>query len=182
MDLGSLIETHGYWMLALGCLLEGETILVLAGLSAQRGYLNPFAVVGVAAVAGFLGDQFFFWLGRWHGGALLARWPSIAAKTSRVHELIHRYHALVIIGVRFAYGLRIAGPILIGMSPVSALRFALINALGALLWAWVVGGIGYLSGHAAESVFGNIRHLEGWLFLGVVAVAAIIWLITRLRR
>jgi hypothetical protein len=48
MDLGSLIETHGYWVLALGCLLEGETILVLAGLAAERGYLHPFGVVVVA--------------------------------------------------------------------------------------------------------------------------------------
>jgi len=37
MALGTLIGTHGYWVLALGCLLEGETILLLAGFTAHRG-------------------------------------------------------------------------------------------------------------------------------------------------
>jgi membrane protein DedA with SNARE-associated domain len=182
VDLGSLIETHGYWVLAAGCLLEGETVLVLAGLAAERGYLNPFGVVAVASVTAFIVDQALFWLGRWRGPALLARWPSLAAKAGRVNELIHRYHAFVIIGMRFAYGLRIPGPILIGMSAVPALRFAVINAFGAILWACIVGGVGWLSGRAAESVFGNIKHIELWLFLGIVAIGATIWLIRRLLR
>lgn len=182
MNLGSLIETHGYWVLAAGCLLEGETILVLAGLAAERGYLHPFGVVVVASVTAFIGDQALFWLGRWRGPALIARWPSIAAKAGRVHELIERYHMAVIIGMRFAYGLRIPGPILIGMSPLSAVRFAVINAFGAVLWACVIGGLGWLSGHAAESVLGDIKHLEVWLFLGVVAIGASIWLVRRLLR
>ena len=155
---------------------------MLAGLAAERGYLHPFGVVAVASVTAFIGDQALFWLGRWRGPALLARWPSIAAKAGRVHELIHRYHAPVIIGMRFAYGLRIPGPILIGMSTLPAVRFAVINAFGAVLWACVVGGLGWLSGRLAETVFGNIKHVELWLFLGIVAIAATIWLIRRLLR
>lgn len=155
---------------------------MLAGLAAERGYLHPFGVVAVASVTAFIGDQALFWLGRWRGPALLARWPSIAAKAGRVHELIHRYHAAVIIGMRFAYGLRIPGPILIGMSTLPAMRFAVINAFGAVLWACVVGGLGWLSGRLAETVFGNIKHVELWLFVGIVAVAATIWLIRRLLR
>src|SRR5687768_2390228 len=179
MDLGSLIETHGYWALAAGCVLEGETMLLLAGLAAQRGYLDPLAVVGIASTMGFASDQLFFWLGRWRGMALLSRWPSAAAKAARVPALIDRYDAMVIIGLRFAYGLRIAGPIFIGMSAVPALRFAVLNAIGAVLWACVVGGVGWLSGQAAESVFGNIQHLEAWMFLGVALVALTVWLVRK---
>ena len=63
MTLQSLIDTHGYWLLALGCLHEGETILLLAGFAAHRGYLDPWAVFGIASLAGFAGDQFYFFLG-----------------------------------------------------------------------------------------------------------------------
>ena len=83
MTLQSLIDTHGYWLLALGCLLEGETILLLAGFAAHRGYLDPWAVFGIASLAGFAGDQFYFWLGRRHGAAVLARWPRLAERTGR---------------------------------------------------------------------------------------------------
>ena len=112
---------------------------------------------------------------------MLARWPSIARQTDRLDRLTHRYHAAVIIGVRFAYGLRIAGPVLIGMSRISGVRFALLNALGALLWAGLFVGVGWLFGHAAQIVLGHIRHLEGWLLLGLIAAGAIVWWIKRPR-
>ena len=179
MTLGSLIEVHGYWVLAVGCLLEGETILVLAGFAAHRGYLDPLTVVAIASFCGFLGDQFYFWMGRRHGASVLARWPSLARQTNRVNRLLDRFHAVVIIGVRFAYGLRIAGPVLIGTTTIPWLRFALLNALGAVLWACLVAGIGWAFGEAAQVVLGEIRHLEGWLMLGLAVAAAIAWWVSR---
>lgn len=182
MDLGSLIETHGYWVLALGCFLEGETILALAGYAARRGYLELEWVIAVAAAAGFAGDQLYFWLGRRHGPSIVARFPSVLQQRARLHRLIERYHAWVIVGVRFAYGLRIAGPILLGASAIGASRFALFNALGAMLWAVSVSGLGWGFGHAVESVLGDVHRLEGWILLGLVLVGALVWWVRRVRK
>jgi membrane protein DedA with SNARE-associated domain len=182
MNIGTLIENHGYWMLAIGCLLEGETVLILAGFAAHRGYLNPVAVVAIASAAGFLGDQIYFWLGRRHGASLLARWPSLALQADRVQRLIARYHEAVIIGMRFAYGLRIAGPILYGTTPIAALRFGLFNALGALIWAFLIGAVGWVFGNVAEAIFTEIRHFEGWLLLGLASAGVLIWLVRRHKR
>jgi membrane protein DedA with SNARE-associated domain len=171
MTLAPLIEAHGYWVLAAGCLLEGEAVLVLAGFAARRGYLDPLAVLCIAAASGFLADQFYFSLGRRHGPALLARWPAAAAQAGRVRALIERYPAGAAIGVRFAYGLRIAGPMLIGMSAMPRMRFVVLDGLGALLWALLVGAAGW--------TFGDIRHVQAWLMLGVLAAAAIAWRLTK---
>ena len=168
MELGALIQNHGYWVLAAGCLLEGESILILAGFAVHRGYLNPVAVFAIASTAGFLGDQFFFSLGRRHGQDVLRKWPSIALQNERLQNLLARYHTAVIVGVRFAYGLRIAGPILIGMSPVSAYRFGTLNGWGF--------------GQTAETILGEIRHLEGRLILGLASLLLLIWLIKRWSR
>lgn len=181
MDLGSLIETHGYWVLVLGCLLEGETVLALAGYAAHRGYLELEWVIALAAAAGFAGDQFYFWVGRRHGSVVAARFPSVSQQHDRLHRLIERYHAWVIVGVRFAYGLRIAGPILIGTSAVSAVRFALFNALGAVLWAALVAGFGWIFGHAVETVLGDVHRLEGWILLCLIVIAALVWWAHRAR-
>ena len=51
------------------------------------------------------------------------------------NALLMKWHAALIIGIRFAYGLRIAGPIVIGMSSLAARRFLVFNAIGALIWA-----------------------------------------------
>jgi membrane protein DedA with SNARE-associated domain len=59
--LGSLTETYGYWLLAADSLLEGETVLVLAGCSVRRGHLYLLAVLGIASVGSFVGYQLYFW-------------------------------------------------------------------------------------------------------------------------
>lgn len=181
LDLHALIATHGYWLLVLGCLLEGETILLLAGFAASRGHLDIAAVITIAAVCGFLGDQAFFWIGRTHGPAVLRRFPSMAHKSRHVFNLIHKYDAWVVVGVRFAYGLRIAGPIIIGTSQISAVRFALFNALGAVIWAHLIAGIGYVFGEAAQAMLGELHNIELWLILGLVAAAALVMLVQHQR-
>lgn len=166
MNLADLVGTHGYWVLGVGCFLEGETLLVLAGFAAHRGYLNIGAVIALAAVAGFAGDQAAFWLGRRHGAAMLARFPSIERRAQQIQRLVTRYPSLSVIGVRFAYGLRIAGPVLMGTAALSSARFTALNALGAILWATLLAAIGWFFGEAARVVLGELQHIEGWLYLG----------------
>ena len=180
MDTATLLQTYGYPLLALGCLLEGESILALAGFAAHEGHLHFGRVVLVAAVAGFAGDQVFFWLGRRHGARMLARFPSIAREAARVHRLIESWHGGVIVGVRFAYGLRIAGPVLIGSSGVAPWRFTLFNALGAALWAPLVAGAGWFFGRAVEVLLGDIHRFELWA-LALLAAFAAAWLLWRWR-
>ncbi|WP_409450604.1 DedA family protein [Aquabacterium sp. J223] len=172
MALGDLVQTHGYWLLALGCLLEGEAVVLLAGLAVQQGHLNFAGVVGVASVASFASDQFWFWLGRRHGPALFRRWPSLERRTARVRALIERFGPWVILGVRFAWGLRIAGPVLIGTTAIRAPLFAALNAVGALLWAACFTALGSAFGQAAESLLGDLRQFQG-LLLGVLAAVAL---------
>lgn len=176
-----LFQSHGYWALALGCLIEGETVLLLAGFAARRGWLDPLAVFGIAAAAGFAGDQFAFWLGRRHGDAVLRRWPAIGGHRARLERGLQRWPAAMVIGVRFAYGLRLAGPLLIGTSGLPAWRFAVLNAAGALLWAGLVGGAGWLFGAAAERLLGRLQHLEGWLLLALLLTGAAAGLLRRRR-
>ncbi len=180
MDLAQAITQHGYWVLALGALAEGETVVTLAGFAAHRGYLSLAAVLAIASAGGWAGDQAMFWLGRRHGAAVLRRWPTIARQTQRVHRLVERYPHLSIVGVRFAYGLRLAGPVLIGGSTISAGRFAVFNAFGAVLWATLFVGVGWFFGQAAEVVLGRIGRLEGWLLLGLIALGALLWVVRRL--
>jgi membrane protein DedA with SNARE-associated domain len=175
MGAAELLQHHGYWLLALGCLLEGETVVVLAGLAAQQGHLDLRMVVAVAAAASFVSDQFWFWLGRRHGPALFRRWPALERRTARVRALIERFGPWVILGVRFAWGLRIAGPVLIGMTATRATLFAALNAVGALLWAGCFAGIGAAFGQAAEALLGDLRQFQGLLLAALVVAALGVW-------
>ena len=52
MELASLIQTYGYGIVLIGTVLEGETVLTLAGFAAHRGYLQLPLVIVTAAVGG----------------------------------------------------------------------------------------------------------------------------------
>ena len=146
-------------------------IKILAGFAANQGYLPFPVVVTLAFCGGTLGDQIFFFLGRYYGAPLLSRFPSLSVRAEPVNQLIQRYHASLIVGVRFMYGLRIAGPISIGMSDVEAWRFVLFNLLGAAVWAMLIAGAGFLFGQPLQWMFTNIKQYEKMALLLTVVVA-----------
>lgn len=175
MNLQGLVTDYGYLTVFVGTFLEGETILALAGMAAHAGMLSIEWVIAIAALGGTLGDQAYFFAGRRYGDRLLARFPTFRSRAIRVHRLIERYHAPVIVLVRFMYGVRIAGPIVIGMSRVRASRFVVFNALGAVLWAVLVAGAGYVFGEAVEYALGMVGQYQAIALACVAALAVAIW-------
>lgn len=168
MSLMALIAQYGYIVIFVGCMLEGETILILSGFAAFQGYLSFPLIIFFAVLGGTIGDQLFFFLGRYYGTALLNKYPRINKQSARVNTLIVNHQNSLIIGIRFMYGLRVAGPILLGMSKVSTWRFISLNVLGAFIWALVIGSIGYFFGTAIESVMADIKKSEEAIALLII--------------
>jgi len=178
MSLATLIQTHGYWLIFLGTFVEGETILVLGGVAAHHGYLDLGGVMASAFSGTVLCDQIFFFLGRRHGAAVLARRPGWGARVLRVESLLSRYDVFLIVGFRFVYGIRTVAPFVIGMtSGVSVGRFALLDIVGAAVWAVVVGAAGFLLGNAVEMFLGRARHYEEIGFALVAAIGVLVWVV-----
>jgi membrane protein DedA with SNARE-associated domain len=181
MDLAGLIESYGYIAVFVGAFLEGETILALAGLAAYRGYMDFWLVVAIAMAAGFLGDQFYFFLGRYKGQQILQRFPNVHERAQRFDALLARWHAPLIVGIRFMYGFRILGPIMLGMGRVPAWKFVVYNFIGAAIWAPLIAGIGYKFGEMVEAVLGNVKRFEMWLFVAIMLVGTTAFVIHRIR-
>ena len=176
MDIPALIQSHGYYAVFIGALLEGETVLAMAGYAAFEGYLRLERVIAVAALGGFIGDQFFFYLGRLRGRQLIARSPKLQARAVAFDAMLARYHAPLIVMIRFMYGFRIAGPILLGMGRVGAGRFFIFNLIGACVWAPIVALAGYVFGQAIEMLIRDSHRFQIAIFIAIaVAGAATFW-------
>jgi len=122
--MDDVVSNLGYVAILVGTLLEGESVLALGGVAASHGYLSFPKVVAMAVLGSFVGDQFCFFIGRRFGARILARHPKIGAKAGRVQELVRRWDAPAVIALRFMYGLRVAGPIVIGSCGISPWRLA----------------------------------------------------------
>jgi membrane protein DedA with SNARE-associated domain len=101
---------------------------------------------------------------------------------ARVDVLVARYENWIVIGLRFMYGLRIAGLLAIGMSRIGWLRFAGLNLVGALLWAHLFVAAGYLLGAALELLMDDLERIDHWLFIALAMVGIALWLAWRRRQ
>ena len=181
VDVNYLLTTYGYWAIFIGCLLEGETILILGGMAAHQHVLKLLPVIGYASLAGMLGDQLLFWAGRYFGERLLPRLHKQQAAIDKVTSLIQHHPTVSIFSVRFLYGMRLVGPMVIGASKVSPLKFACINLVGAVVWATLFASAGYWAGEFLQRVLGDLKPYLLPIALGVVALVVAVGLIRHFR-
>ncbi|MEK7705348.1 MAG: DedA family protein [Myxococcota bacterium] len=173
--LHALISDYGYWAVLVGTFLEGETIVVLAGLAAHNGYLGLPGVILAAFAGSTSGDQLYYWIGRRYGTALLDRRPTWRVRFDVVHRMLLRHQDVFILGFRFLYGLRAVSPFLIGMSDVRPRRFALLNVMGAAIWAVSFSTVGYLLGTAVELMLVRAKRYERYVFGAILFVGFLLW-------
>ncbi|MBW2510631.1 MAG: DedA family protein [Deltaproteobacteria bacterium] len=177
----SYIEHFGYLAILIGTFLEGETILILGGFAAHRGYLDLSLVIISAFIGTVFGDQLFYFLGRKHSQTVLNHWPQWQSKIDKSRQMIDQHRILIILSFRFLYGLRTVIPFTLGIANVPARKFVPLNIIGALVWSVAIGLAGYFFGHALEIALGHIKQIELWVMIGIVLSGGIIWL-TYLRR
>ncbi|WP_129126314.1 DedA family protein [Geomonas oryzae] len=169
------LQVHGYWVLFLGTFLEGEAVLIFAGFLAFQGYLDIYLVILSALVGSFLGDQFYFHIGRRKGAQLLRFFTAIARKFKKALRLIERYGTFVAFVSRYTYGFRIILPIILGMTTFPSHRFLYLNLLSALTWSIIFSLAGYLFGKTASLFIEDLESYEPYLMLVLAGVIACFW-------
>jgi membrane protein DedA with SNARE-associated domain len=175
MTLESFVVTYGYPALLTGALLEGETIVIIAGIMAHSGYLQLPWVIGVAFCGAFCADQFCFQVGKRKGKQFLAKRPLWEPRIGKIRRFLVGYQAIAILGYRFIYGMRTITPIVIGASGFSTRRFVFLNLCSTLLWATVVSSAGYFFGNMIEAVIRDFQKYELAIMLIVAAVGGGVW-------
>ena len=56
-----------------------------------------------------------------------------------------------------------------------------MNLIGAVLWALIIGFLGYLCGHVLQLIMGEIKHLEVPILIGVAVIGGL-WIFYHHRR
>jgi len=179
--LQHFLQEFGYFALFLGTFFEGETILVLAGFLAFRGYMDIKLVVLVAFFGSYAGDQLWYFMGRRHGRKLLARKPRWQLMGDRALEHIRKHPDIWVLSFRFVYGLRTVMPVAIGLSGYPPRRYLLLNGIGAAVWAAALGVAAYNFGAVLEGLLGNVKKYELWVLGALLLLGAALWLRRRLK-
>jgi membrane protein DedA with SNARE-associated domain len=147
-----------YAAAALWAFFEGETfVLAAAAVGAAVGGIDPWILMICVWGGSFAGDQTWFLMGRKLGPAALRRFPKCESKVAACSRLLERHGTLFVLSFRFLYGIRNVASAACGLAGMPWARFAVLNFIGAGIWAasfvaagWFVGGwlgaetLGYL--------------------------------------
>ena len=173
--LHQFIVDYGLWAVLGGTFLEGESVVVFAGFLAHQHLLRLPEVMLCAFAGSFAADQLLFFLGRRYRDHRLVRRIREKLAFERALALVDRYPHGFILSLRFLYGLRTVGPVALGMSRVPALRFLVLNAIAAAIWAAGFSLLGYVFGQTIESLLGRLHGVETKLAVAAV-IGVAIWL------
>ena len=179
--LHNFLQQHGYLLLFLGVLAEGEAILALAGALAHAGHLELIKVILTAWVASSILEQGLFLVGHHYGPRLLERFPHLQRHAPRARQVIARYGDLAAVLFRFMYGVRTVAVLLLGSQGYPRLRFAIINLPASLLWSAVIAGLGYLFSASLKLLLSRIQHAE-ILLLGLLTLGVTTFILLRKRK
>ena len=113
------------------------------------------AVIAVATVAGIIGDNIGFWVGRRFGFRLLCRYGRHIyvgpERLKLMQYLFLRYGKRIVFVGRFVMILRAWEAFLAGADGMPWPRFATVNAAAVLLWSCIWGLSAFALGHASTA-------------------------------
>jgi membrane-associated protein len=174
----AVVHHYGLVAVLVGTFFEGEGILVAAGVLAGEGVLQPLGVWAAAACGAWVGHLVWFLIGR-HVGRhrWLSRWAWYTRRLAEADRIIQRHPGRSIFILQYLYGTRMIGAAAFGLTHLSLRRFLWYQAANCLIWAALIGAVGYFLGGAGGRIFhGWVR----WLWLAV-SVLLVIWLLRHLK-
>ena len=170
----TLLADYGLLAILVLTFFEGETVVIVAGFLSHEGYFSPYTLCLTAFLGTFAGDQLWFYLGRRHANLKIVQKVTTFPQFARVIRLIETHPIKFILSFRFVYGIRNISPVALGLSRISALKYFVLNAIAAIVWAMTFTSIGYFFGQAAEAFIGRINGVFGKIIAAVI-VGAIVY-------
>jgi membrane-associated protein len=160
-DVEAIIKTVGYiglfliifaeTGLLLGFFLPGDTLLISAGLLIQQDKVNLelWMLIPLLVAAAIIGDAVGYQVGKHTGPRLFKRENGRIFKRDhleRAKRFYDKHGGKTIVIARFLAFIRTFAPTVAGAAEMPYLRFAVFNAIGALLWVPSLTLLGYFFG------------------------------------
>jgi len=156
-------------------LLNGSTEAIIAAAAFARIGHGTLIVVLLAALPGLMKfDVLYWWAGRLWGERLITL---LSGKRNRGHKYMRRVQRW---GRKFTWPAVVISPFLpiptaiifavVGWAGMRLVTFLILDAIGTLLWAGMLAGLGYALGHHAVVVAQTISHYGLWISIALVVV------------
>lgn len=160
----------------LGLPVPEEAPIILAGVLAHRGRMDPTLALGASFLGVILGDFLVYGLGFWHGERVLSlrltRKFLTKPREAQIQGYFHRHGVKILILSRFAPGFRTAAYLTAGILRLPTLRLLLADLIAAALSTSLMFAAGYFFTRWIESSLEQMKRYA--LVLVALTVAGIL--------
>ncbi len=180
-----LFGRYGYIVIFVPVMLEtaglplpGETTLLLSGVAASTGRIDPWVAIAVGSVAAILGDNIGYCIGRYGGRRLVMRLAHIGRIESSLawgEQFFARHGGKTVFFARWLFGLRIFGAWIAGMVHMPWRAFFFYNAAGGVTWCASMVGLGYFFGHSLHAIEKLLGVGGAIAAVSVVCIGLVMW-------
>jgi len=172
-EISPLLSQYGLWIVFIGMMVEGTTVILLSGVFCHMGILPLEQTIIVAIIGAVAGDQAWFYMGRNYAQKILSKLPSLHKQVTKITPSIHSKANWFAVSSRFVYGGAIAFPLVLGMHNYSKKKFAILDLLGVTLASMTGIGIGYFLSDSVERISGDISTIEHLALLIIIVIVTI---------
>ena len=155
--------------------LNGNTAAIISAAAFTRVGHGSLVVVLLAALPGLMKfDWLYWWAGRLWGERIIALLSGRRNRGGRYMGRVQRW------GRKFTWPAVIVAQFLpiptaiiyvvVGWAGMRLVTFLILDAIGTLLWAGMLAGLGYELGHHAVVVAQTISHYGLWISIALVVV------------
>ncbi|MBD3799373.1 DedA family protein [Sulfuricurvum sp.] len=170
------LSTYGYITLFLYSLGGGFVALLGAGVLSFMGKMDLSLSITIAMVANFIGDSLMFYMSRYHKREMMEYFKKHRRKLAFSHLLLKKHGSWIIIVKKFIYGLKTLVPLAIGLTKYDFWKFSTYNAIGAAIWAIVVGGLSFLFGGALIEGYKMVAEKPYLAPIMLILIVGSVWL------
>jgi membrane protein DedA with SNARE-associated domain len=177
MDFSSL-ETWGYLAVAFFSFGGSFMIVAAAGVFSAMGHMDLTLALFVAAVANFLGDNFLFYLARYHRKEVMPYFAKHRRKLALANLIMRRYGIWAIFVQKFLYGVKTLVPLVMGMGKFPFGTFVFYNIFASILFVCVIGFSAYFASDTIVSLFENIKDKPWIAPIVLLTLLSVGWFVT----
>jgi membrane protein DedA with SNARE-associated domain len=178
--LNELERLWAYITLGTTGIITEEAAALVGGLMAHNGHLSLPAVIAWMTAGTWVADILLYYLGRWRGHWLRAKWPKLRTFMLQIFRVVRRHPWRASLAVRFAYGLRLTLPLACGAARIPVWLYVIGSGISAVTWATLFTLVGWGFGEASLRVLGHVRRYE--IHIALLLVLAVILALVLMRR
>jgi membrane-associated protein len=158
--------------------LNGNTAAIIAAAAFARVGHGSLVLVLLAALPGLMKfDPLYWWAGRLWGERVIALFSGRRNRGARYMHRVQRW------GRKFTWPAVVVSDflpipnaivyVIVGWAGMRLVTFLILDAIGNLLWAGMLVGLGYELGHRAVVVAQTISHYGLWISIALIVVIVV---------